>query len=281
MNHSFPFVSIAGATLRRVLVALSFCFLAPVYAASAPTCGDGVVDTTAGEQCDAGPGNGYCTASCRLSSCGDGVVNSMAGEYCEPGLSPGTCSASCVPSMCGDGVVNGIEECDDGLGNSDTTPGACRNSCALPTCGDNVVDPGEDADPPISPSSAVPINPATCQYDFSEIGQLSCNSACGTPWNGLSGCQRADADMLCKLVTGNPASTTKTNQDFNVESVLEAPGVCCPPDAAEPGSLGCVALGNMEQRGVNLVVSVHDSNMSTTHGTGAVVTLAPENCTNP
>lgn len=225
--------------------------------------------------------NAFCNANCRLSSCGDGVVNAAAGEACDPGASPDSCSSSCTLAMCGNGIVEGTEECDDGENNSDNLPNACRTDCRFARCGDGVIDAGEDADPPVSPSAAVPVNPQTCQYDFAEINQLFCNNACGN-WNGLDGCQAEDADALCKLRTGNPQSTLKNRDEgWNVQSARAAPGVCCPPPSAEPGSLGCVALGNMANRGVDIEVSVHDEDLSATHGTGAVVTVDPLNCTDP
>lgn len=256
-------------------------FLTNDTIAATSQCGDEVVDFTLGEQCDSSGETESCNANCRVSGCGDGIVNTTAGEFCEPGLAPDSCTAQCTPVMCGDGVIQGTEECDDGEGNSDTAPGACRTDCTVARCGDGVIDPGEELDPPVSPSVAVPVDPQTCRYDFSDIGQLYCNHACGN-WNGLNGCQVEDADALCKLRTGNPRSTLKdTERGWNVESAKMAPGVCCPPPGAEPGTLGCVALGDMASRGVDLEVSVHDHDLNSTHGTGAVVTVDPLNCTDP
>ena len=188
----------------------------------------------------------------------------------------------CAAPECGDGVVNQpTETCDNGTNNSDVTPNACRTSCQPASCGDGVVDTGEEADG-TDPSTSVPVNPDTCRYDFSAMRQLSCNNACGIPWNNQSGCQRTDADVLCKLVTGNPASTVVDASSFNVQSPLNAPGVCCPPPAAELGTLGCIPLGRMNLRGVDVEVSVHDTDMRSTHGTGAAVTITSAAvCTNP
>jgi len=52
-------------------------------------------------------------------------------------------AASLAPT-CGDGVMEGQEECDNGLGNSDTAPNACRLDCTLPSCGDGVIDPDNE-----------------------------------------------------------------------------------------------------------------------------------------
>jgi cysteine-rich repeat protein len=65
------------------------------------TCGDGTVQNQV-EQCDGGPlGSAMCNGNCTLSSCGDGVVNPAANEQCDSGFSngngvPGGCSASCT-----------------------------------------------------------------------------------------------------------------------------------------------------------------------------------------
>jgi len=47
---------------------------------------------------------------------------------------------------CGDGVIEGIEECDGGAANSDSTADACRSDCRLARCGDYTVDSGEACD---------------------------------------------------------------------------------------------------------------------------------------
>lgn len=49
-------------------------------------------------------------------------------------------------AICGNGVLEAGEECDDGVGNSDTDPDACRTDCTSPECGDGVVDSGEICD---------------------------------------------------------------------------------------------------------------------------------------
>jgi cysteine-rich repeat protein len=83
-------------------------------------CGDGVLNTTCGEQCDDGNTSDAdgCQGDCQLPVCGDGIVD--AGETCDDTnqVSCDGCSASCALEpgpVCGDGIVNpGCEECDDG-----------------------------------------------------------------------------------------------------------------------------------------------------------------------
>lgn len=62
-------------------------------------CGDGVVQTTAGEQCDDGNTNNgdSCDNNCRVPAqprCGDSVV--QAGEQCDEGGETANCTASCI-----------------------------------------------------------------------------------------------------------------------------------------------------------------------------------------
>jgi len=82
------------------------------------TCGDGIQDPN--EQCDTfGADTIDCIgATCMASTCGDGYVNSAAGELCDPsGVDTAACvAATCQPSTCGDGYVNAAagEECEGG-----------------------------------------------------------------------------------------------------------------------------------------------------------------------
>jgi hypothetical protein len=63
---------------------------------TASRCGDGYMNTAAGEQCDSsGVDSDTCNgATCTVVACGDGYVNSAAGEECETGelCDPATCS---------------------------------------------------------------------------------------------------------------------------------------------------------------------------------------------
>ena len=70
-------------------------------AVNPPSCGDGVLQTAAGEQCDDAndiDGDG-CTAGCLVEAeCGDSVTHVVAGEQCDDGNTMGGdgCSPSCV-----------------------------------------------------------------------------------------------------------------------------------------------------------------------------------------
>ncbi|MGH7436169.1 MAG: DUF4215 domain-containing protein, partial [Polyangiaceae bacterium] len=131
-------------------------------------CGDGILQTSNGEQCDDGnttPGDG-CSGACQLESgyscpnagvacvktwvCGNSKVD--PGEACDDGntVSGDGCGADCSTvesgytcpnvsgsggpciqspaNVCGDGTVAGNEQCDDG----NTTSGdGCSSTCAL------------------------------------------------------------------------------------------------------------------------------------------------------
>ncbi len=131
-----------------------------------PVCGDGVVQSDIGEQCDDGntvggdgcdancqiecgnnrldgseqcddgnrtSGDG-CSSSCRTEYCGDGTRQSALGEQCDDGNTNNTdaCDNNCRLT-CGNGVVNGSEQCDDGNRNSGD---GCSDSCRREYCGD-------------------------------------------------------------------------------------------------------------------------------------------------
>jgi cysteine-rich repeat protein len=82
-----------------------------------------------GDVCAASPRR-ICSEAlaCVLSTCGDGFVDTGAGEQCEPPNTE-TCSATCqtiVPAVCGNGTIEGAEHCDDG---STTNLDGCDSAC--------------------------------------------------------------------------------------------------------------------------------------------------------
>ena len=142
-------------------------------------CGNGVVDP--GEQCD--PPMGVDTADCNhltctTPTCGDGVLNTAAGEQCESNrMDSIECNADCTLPACGDGHLNlaAGEACDDG---KDTA--ACNlANCQVPACGDGIVNvaAGEDCE------SGALCDLATCSYQFSLGGGCA---GCGAQGGGGS-----------------------------------------------------------------------------------------------
>jgi len=97
-----------------------------------------------------------CSAQCKLTqgNCGDGILQSARGEECDQGSNNGQsgfdCDTSChyvrLP-QCGDGVIDPLtEECDAGQFNGNYPGASCRANCMLPRCGDAIVDPNEECD---------------------------------------------------------------------------------------------------------------------------------------
>jgi hypothetical protein len=163
-------------------------------------------------------------------------------------------------ATCGDGQVHaGVEACDDGT--NDGSYGGCAADCSAlgPYCGDSVVQSGnEHCDVGLGdPFTGVGCG-ATCLYDFSAVTQLYCNGTC--TWAGASGCDQADADIYCRLVTGNPASTAQT---FSVVAALAQPGFSCPSYGTN--------IGPLPEFGVNVNVWYQGTSLHANHGSGSVV----------
>ncbi|MBP9758962.1 DUF4215 domain-containing protein [Candidatus Dojkabacteria bacterium] len=105
-------------------------------------CGDGIVQTAAGEQCDDGNTNNSdsCDNSCKLPAqarCGDGKCDS--GEGCEgtkscitnQSLSAGqVCRLDCT--YCGDRMVQAGEQCDEGSDTANCTASCVRKTIITP-----------------------------------------------------------------------------------------------------------------------------------------------------
>lgn len=110
------------------------------------TCGDGILDG-AFEDCDDGRLNSdttpnSCRTTCEAPSCGDGVTDSS--EACDDGndIENDDCTSSCVRNVCGDGILNlGVEDCDDG---SLSSTGECLPGCVLNVCGDGALWIGQE-----------------------------------------------------------------------------------------------------------------------------------------
>jgi cysteine-rich repeat protein len=114
----------------------------------AAACGDGFLQTSAGEQCDEGASPpAWCVGCMRamIDLCGNGTTETAIGETCDDGnrVSDDGCSALCLDESCGDGVVQASEECDDGA-NGDND--GCTDDCVLERCGDGVMQTSEECD---------------------------------------------------------------------------------------------------------------------------------------
>jgi len=109
------------------------------------------------------------------------------------------------------------------------------------TCGNGVLDSGEEFD--TAPAGFGPglVNTNTCRFDFSNVTQLYCNSRCSVA--GSVGCDQADADLLCKLKTGNPNSTAAS---FAIEMSQGDTGFTCPGSGTQ--------VPNLSGRGIDVPV---------------------------
>jgi hypothetical protein len=141
---------------------------------------------------------------------------------------------------------------------------------APPVCGNGLREAGEDFEPAPGPFSTAPVNATTCTFDFSAAPQLYCNGSCSI--NG-SGCDQDDADLFCRLKTGNPNAVAAA---FSVETALPLPGFSCPlPMFATYGT----KLTHLGSRGVSVPVFYSEDSILDTHGEGMAITSVT--CTTP
>lgn len=136
------------------------------------------------------------------------------------------------------------------------------------TCGDGALQSGEELDPAPGPFSSAPVSASSCRFDFNQAPQLYCNGYCS--WDGNPGCDQPDADVFCKLKTGNPNSAASS---FVADTALDMPGFSCP--VPELGTL----VPNMTGRGVAVDVYYSDVSILSTHHGGQAITSVI--CTNP
>ncbi|MBO7126051.1 DUF1566 domain-containing protein [bacterium] len=183
--------------------------------------------TDANEVCDEGDGlngtYGHCNSECSaILKCGDGIIQSGNGEECDSGDANGTtdqcaynetscklCNAQCKEfngqtSYCGDGIVDeDVEDCDDGEENG--SYGNCKSDCSgpMPKCGDGNVDGiyGEVCDEGSDLNGTYGHCSSGCR-GISECGDgiQQAEEACdnGEPFNGTYGNCRSD----CSGITG-------------------------------------------------------------------------------
>lgn len=156
-------------------------------------CGDGIVQMSAGEQCDGNPcANGApCRSDCKCPEpgCGNGICE--AGETCDPGLwgvctgsgfTSGTCRSDCT--YCGDGIKNGKEECDPRATPTGCSGGNhCTTSCTCVPCSCNCACPPQN--PVTAPSLVSPADNAT-RVSTARI-EFSWNALPSSAWEGVTG----------------------------------------------------------------------------------------------
>jgi hypothetical protein len=247
------------------------------------TCNDGFYD------CDNNPMTG-CEANIASdpnncgacgNKCGNGLVCKNGGCTCAMCNFPNAVS-SCVNNMCIMGACNANfadcnknpnDGCEVDLRFNNNNCGSCgtvcqnglfciSSQCVVTMCGDKKLEGNEEYDPPPGPFMSVMVDQGTCRWHFENVPQLYCNGACS--WTGGNDCQQADADLFCKLRTGNPNSKAMS---FTKTTALAMPGFPCPLG----GNYG-VNLGPLPTRGVNQNVYYQDSSILANHGAGNVIT---------
>jgi cysteine-rich repeat protein len=188
-----------------------------------PVCGDGILQSVAGEQCDDGDtdsGDG-CSATCQAEFCGDGVLQPGLGEECEIG-DPGTCTSVCSGACsC---ITEDLTTCSPRVTDlwefpvtagasvrvaADTADAAtAADLCFSGSCGSTTF--GADDNTPCTfppPSYACPTSTLTAPADGVCTFNLTlCSSACRDP---------ATANYLLDVqVSGAPVTPTLLQDDF-------------------------------------------------------------------
>jgi len=179
-------------------------------AGAGAVCGDGVVCPELEACDDAGESEG-CNEDCTAARCGDGIVNSAAGEVCDDAGANSDahsaephCNARCtgLGPFCGDSVKDDVEACDT-AGQSAT----CEASCAVPSCGDGVqnVFVGESCDDGAASRHCT----ASCQPNATiDVGA---RHACAIDVTGAVRCFGENRFGQCgaenPLVVGDPLAT--------------------------------------------------------------------------
>ncbi len=216
-----------------------------------PTCGDGTVDT--GEDCDDGIDNSddtpdACRTNCAAATCGDGVIDPGNSETCDDGNNDDNdlCTNSCQVAVCGDGILctnpivcgtgpgGGIEECDDGAGNSDTLADSCRTDCSNPGCGDGVIDSSEecDGDPAACASNELCLDSCACKHLCPSVGELTIFAGAGSLCDDNADCIVGNCDPTvgrCRTVTELDSGWNGISHDADVNDLTITRGFLdCP-----------------------------------------------------
>lgn len=94
-------------------------------------CGDGLVFMGV-EACDEGGASANCDADCTVPECGDGVLNTAAGEICEDDVGNGTCNANCAVD-CNVGFANcdTTPDCETDVFTDEANCGTCGETCDM------------------------------------------------------------------------------------------------------------------------------------------------------
>jgi cysteine-rich repeat protein len=186
---------------------------------SAPRCGDGYTNTSAGETCDDAflasgpkPNSEGCDSDCTAPACGDGITNETFDidflgtpevdtgwpEQCDP--KTGTtadaqraldnnefCDLDCSTARCGDAYINedAGEECEHsfrGSGSPVPSTADCSSNCTIPRCGDGVISNhviNEECEPGTVDAPRITGDRALASIETSECNRNCTDRACG------------------------------------------------------------------------------------------------------
>jgi cysteine-rich repeat protein len=271
-------------------------------------CGDGVLCPP--EQCDDGNTMSCdgCSAMCTIEiglRCGDGIINTACGEQCDPPV-PGRCDAQCqrIP-YCGDGIVDPGEQCDDG--NANNCDG-CKSDCtkgtdSCPTCTPDANDRNEclpctapvDCDPlqacgasaciagactPVAPPNCDDGNPCTTDACSPASGCTHTAKACddGNACNGVESCDPGNGQCVPGTVPNCDDGDPCTDNDrcepngaghtcVTTPRVGQA-GVACRLDGIQQALNGATDLKKGSRKKIAKLLKQVQAKLSAAAGTG-------------
>ena len=192
-----------------------------------------------GTQTCNGSGTGY--GACAVTSCNSGYYqsgNSCLAQVCAP-----SSSRSCAISN-----GSGTETCN--------SLGSAYGGCTVSTCNSGYIRSGNSC--VADPSSGTPGIP------WPNAPQLYCNGACS--WDNQSHCGQGDADIFCRLRTGNPSSHATS---YTTGTALDAPGFSCAYIGTSLGSHP--QYGGPRYSGGGYDVRVQATSILANHGPGTVI----------
>ena len=116
----------------------------------------------------------------------------------------------------------------------------------------------------------------SCEYDFSEVPQWFCGGSCTAIGGAVGGdtCDHPDADMFCKLRTGNPRATAGV---WWTETITQPEAGFCCLDLVPEFGLGPIPLHGLE----DLCYAPGDMSALPGHGTATVIVAEGLECMTP
>lgn len=235
----------------------------PGYDCVLKSCGNGVIETDNGEECDDGDynvdyGYGGCSLSCKPAHyCGDGLLDKVDidnGEECDNGVDNrpvdstdrDACSVACKRiNYCGDGKVTDGELCDDGNNvDGDGCSAACvtesgwvctivdqKSVCSRIACGNGIFEPnlGEECD------------------DGDRVSGDGCSANCRkeSGWDCSQG--EEDGATICHKTCGNGKIETKFGEACDDGNEVDGDG-CSASCKVEAGYYCVVSTGSEQSQ---------------------------------